>query len=386
MIRFLKAMGSLPPGHNPLRRASREARRRGVIFAALTISLSFATAHPAPAEPVKASDVVGRAVDGFVRPAYTALHEKASATAKDVEALCASPAQVGLDAARRDFSDLVDAWSTIEIVQFGPISENNRLERMLFWPDRKSIGLKQVQAALAAKDPTAADPAGIAGKSVAMQGLGALEYILHGTGAEELASAGGAYRCAYGAAVAGNIETIAADVDAAWRKPDGFAAVWQKPGPDNPVYRDGSEAVTDLLGVLIDGLELVRDVRVKGFLGANADADRPKQAIFWRSAKTADSLAANLDGMDRLFTVSRIGEALSDDARWMAESTHIQLVNGVADARAASGPIDAVLADPEKRARLEHFRLVTSSLSSLIGTRMTAEFGLTAGFSSLDGD
>ena len=144
--------------------------------------------------------------------------------------------------------------------------------------------------------------------------------------------------------------------------------------------------MTELLGVLIDGLEMVRDVRLKGFLGANADGDRPKQAIFWRSGKTTDSLAANLDGLDRLFKVSRIGEALSGDARWMAESTHIQLANGVADARAASGPIDAVLADPEKRAKLEHFRLVTSSLSGLVGTRMTAEFGLTAGFSSLDGD
>jgi predicted lipoprotein len=81
-----------------------------------------------------------------------------------------------------------------------------------------------------------------------------------------------------------------------------------------------------------------------------------------------------------------IGEALSDDARWMAQSTHIQLANGVADAHAASGPIDVVLADPVRREKLEHFRLVTSSLSGLIGTRMTAEFGLTAGFSSLDGD
>ncbi|MBN9242319.1 MAG: peptidase M75, Imelysin [Mesorhizobium sp.] len=369
MIRFLKAVASLPS-----------------IFAVLTISLSLAAAQSASAAPVKAADVIGRTVDGFVRPAYAALHERASAEAKAVKALCSSPSQANLDTARADFSALVDAWSTIEVVQFGPIREDNRLERMLFWPDRKSIGLKQVQAAIAAKDPSAADPAAIAGKSVAMQGLGALEYILYGTGADALGSAGGAYRCAYGAAVAGNIETMAADVDTAWKKPDGFAAIWRKPGPDNPVYRDGPEAVTELLGVLIDGLEMVRDVRLKGFLGANADGDRPKQAIFWRSGKTTDSLAANLDGLDRLFKVSRIGEALSGDARWMAESTHIQLANGVADARAASGPIDAVLADPEKRAKLEHFRLVTSSLSGLVGTRMTAEFGLTAGFSSLDGD
>jgi len=142
MIRFLKAVASLPS-----------------IFAVLTISLSLAAAQSASAAPVKAADVIGRTVDGFVRPAYAALHERASAEAKAVKALCSSPSQANLDTARADFSALVDAWSTIEVVQFGPIREDNRLERMLFWPDRKSIGLKQVQAAIAAKDPSAADPA-----------------------------------------------------------------------------------------------------------------------------------------------------------------------------------------------------------------------------------
>ena len=101
---------------------------------------------------------------------------------------------------------------------------------MLFWPDRKGIGLKQVQAALADKDATAADPATLAGKSVAMQGLGALEFVLFGTGAETLAATGDAYRCAYGAAIAGNLETIAAELDDAWQAPDGFAALWAESG------------------------------------------------------------------------------------------------------------------------------------------------------------
>jgi predicted lipoprotein len=335
---------------------------------------------------VKASDVIGRAIDGFVRPAYALLREQAAVTKKDVAALCQSPSQAHLDAARADFARLVGAWSQAEIIQFGPITEDNRLERMLFWPDRKSIGLKQVQAAIAGEDKTAGDPAAIASKSVAMQGLGALEYILHGTGADDLAGNDGGYRCSYGAAVAGNIEAIAATVDNAWAKPDGFAALWKNPGPDNPVYRDGTESVTELMEVFINGLEMVRDVRAKGFLGAKPDDDRPKGAIFWRSGLTGAALAGNLDGMDRLFQASEIGDALSEDARWMAESTHIQLTNGVADARSVTGPIDKALADPAQRAKLEHFRLVTSSLSSLIGTRMTAEFGLTAGFSSLDGD
>jgi predicted lipoprotein len=257
---------------------------------------------------------------------------------------------------------------------------------MLYWPDRKSIGLKQVQAALAAKDPTASDPAQLAGKSVAMQGLGALEFVLYGDGSEALAGKDDPYRCAYGAAIAKNTETMAADVDAAWKKPDGFAALWANPGPDNALYRDGTEAVTELVGVFINELEMVRDVRLKGFLGAKPDADKPRQAIFWRSRNTGLSLAGNLSGIDTLFEASKLGDALPEDARWMAESIHIQLVNGIATARSVQGPIDKALADPVEREKLEHFALITSSLSGLIGTRLTAEFGLTAGFSSLDGD
>lgn len=361
-------------------------RARGRLFAALTVFLSFAAVHPASAEPVKTADVIGRAVDGFVRPAYAALHEKASAEAKAVKALCASPSQANLAAVRTDFSTLVDAWSTIEIVQFGPIREDNRLERMLFWPDRKSIGLKQVQAALAAKDPTAADPAAIAGKSVAMQGLGALEFVLYGSGAEALAGKDDSYRCAYGAAISGNVETMAGEVSAAWDKPDGFAALWANPGPQNALYHNGGEAVTQLLGVFIEGLEITRDVRLKGFLGANPKADKPKQAIFWRSQYTTRSLAGNLTGMDALFGASRLGEALPEDTRWMAETAHIQFANGAAAARAVTGPMDEVLADPSRRAGLDRVLQITSSLSDLFGSKVTAAFGLTAGFSSLDGD
>jgi predicted lipoprotein len=219
-----------------------------------------------------------------------------------------------------------------------------------------------------------------------MQGLGALEFVLYGDGAEALTGKAGPYRCAYGAAVAGNIETMAGEVSAAWNKPDGFAALWANPGPQNALYRDGNEAVTELVGVFINELEMVRDVRLKGFFGGKPDADKPRQAIYWRSQNTTNSLAANLSGIDDLFQASKLGDALPPDARWMAESIHIQLVNGVATAKAVSGPIDKALADPALREKLDHFALITSSLSTLIGTRLTAEFGLTAGFSSLDGD
>lgn len=351
----------------------------------LALPLAFSCALPASAA-VKASEIVQRAVDGFIRPAYSTLAERAARTATDIKALCAKPDQQALDTARQDFAGLVEAWSAVELIRFGPITEENRLERMLYWPDRKGLGLKQVQAALSSEDATATDPKAIAGKSVAMQGLGALEFVLHGSGAETLPGKDGAYRCAFGGAIAGNIQTITGDVAAAWAKPDGFAATWAAPGPDNPLYRDGNEAITELAGVFINGLELVRDQRLKSFFGATPDADKPKQAIFWRSGLTGAALATDLDGMDRLFQASKLGDALPPDDRWIAESIHIQLVNGVATAKEVGSPIETALADPGQRAALDHFALITSSLTNLFGTRLTAAFGLTAGFSSLDGD
>lgn len=338
-----------------------------------------------PGHASKATDIVNGAIDGFVRPGYHAFHEAAAQLSAAAAALCAAPSQASLDEAREAFGSTVDAWSRIEIVRFGPVTEQNRLERVLFWPDRKGTGLRQVQAALAARDADATDATRLAGKSVAMQGLGALEYVFYGTGSEALA-AGDTYRCAYGAAISGNLQTIAGELDAAWASPDGFARTWSAPAPDNPLYRDGTEAVTELMDVFVTGTELVRDVRLGGFLGKEPVGDKPRQALFWRSGKTVDALAGNLAGMQALLEASKLDGALPADQAWLGGSANFEFANAQRAAAGAEGPIADVLADPEKRAKLAYFGLVTSSLSDIFGAQMSGALGLTAGFSSLDGD
>lgn len=357
-------------------------RRSTHRFALGLILLAVGTA---PALASKATDIVNAGIDGFIRPAYHAFHEAASELSRSGKALCSEPSQAALDASRGAFGRAVDAWSRIEIVRFGPVTEENRLERILFWPDRKGTGLKQVQAALADKDASAADAASLGRKSVAMQGFGALEFVLFGTGSEALAG-GDTYRCAYGAAIAGNMESIAAALDAAWAREDGFAHVWANPSPENPLFRDGTEAVTELMGVFVTGTELVRDVRLGGFFGKEAKDDKPRQALFWRSGKTVDAMAGNLDGMRALLEASRLAGALPADQSYIGREALFEFSNAANAAAGARGPVADTLADPDKRAKLGYFGLVTSSLSDIFGTQMSGALGLTAGFSSLDGD
>lgn len=329
--------------------------------------------------------VVRRAVDHFVRPAYANLLGDASALRDAVGTLCTSPSEAALKMARARFGVAVEALSAAEIIRFGPITEDNRLERQLFWPDRKGTGLKQVQAAIASDDKDVTDAEALAGKSVAMQGFGALEFVLFGTGAQELGGKDAAHRCRYGLAIAENLEHIAASVSSNWSSAHGYAETWTEPG--NDVYRDEREALTELLEVFVNGLELVRDVRLNGFLGTEPSADKPRSALFWRSGLTVDSLAGNLAAMQALFDTSRVADLLPAETQWLPRSIDFEFRNAARVTQALRGkPIADILADPTLRAKLDYLRVVTTSLSDLIGRQVTGQLGITAGFSSLDGD
>jgi predicted lipoprotein len=339
------------------------------------------------ASPVRAENpVIAAAVSGFVTPAYGAFQTASAELSDNMDTLCAEPSPDRLAAAQSGFAGAVTAWSEAEIIRFGPVTEENRLERILFWPDRRSTGLKQVQLALADKDATAADAATLKGKSVAMQGLGALEFILFGTGAEKLAAPGEDYRCSYGRAIAANVEEMASAIVAGWQDPAGISAQWASPGADNPLYRTDDEAITELLDIFIHGLEMVRNVRINGFLGEDADGNRPKQAIFWRSGAATASIAASLGGMRKLFEASQLAGLLPSDSAWIADSIGFEFDNAESALKAADGPVAEMLADPARREKLAYARIVTSSLSELFGVRLAGALGLTAGFSSLDGD
>jgi len=349
---------------------------------ALVVSL---LAFQIPAHAAAAGDIIGQAIKGFVRPAYGAFHAATAKLDGEVRALCADPSQFHLSAARSAFVATVAAWGQVEPFRFGPITEENRLERILYWPDRKGIGLKQVQAALAEADGTVTDPAKLSEKSVAMQGLGALEFILFGTGSDALAAKGAPHRCAYAQAAARNIEQMANAVMVAWDAPDGISQQWAAPGPGNPLYRSKDEAMTELFNVFVHGLEMVRDVRLNGFLGETPKDDRPKQAIFWRSQATDVSLGANMEGLQKLFDASGIGALLAPDSAWIAQSINFEFNTAGRMLTGASGPIDTVLAG-QQRNGLQAFRLISSHLSELFGVNLAGALGLTAGFSSLDGD
>lgn len=352
------------------------------------LALAFAVLPDRAEAGPKAEKVLAQAVDDVIRPGYRRFEESAGRLRTTMQALCASPSEANEAAANKAFGEAVTAWGAIEFVRSGPALEKNRFERVLYYPDRKGIALKQVQAILSKRDETATTAGGLAGKSVGVQGLTALEYVLFGTGNELLATEKDGHRCRYGAAIAESVHGVAGELATAWDAPDGIAADWKKPGPENPVFRTDGEAVTELIGIMVHGLEMVREQRIEAFFSGTGTGKRPnpKLALFWRSGKTWTALGANLEGLSDIWKKAHMESMLKDDQKSIASSIAFVLRSTTRAVSTINPDITSALSSPEETAKIDFLLLNTKDAISRISDDYGAALGIGAGFSFSDGD
>lgn len=324
-------------------------------------------------------------IEDAIRPGFARFDDHATKAAQSVNTLCETPSDQSLDAARIAFSDLVEAWGHVEFVRIGPLSADNRLERILFWPDRRGRGLKQVRDIIRTDDVSASAAESLGGKSVAVQGLLALEFVLFDDASDALAT-GDAFRCAYGRAIAENIEARAGELTTAWEDPDGIAALWLSPSSDNPLFRDESEQIKTLLQLIGDGAEIIKVQRLDPFLGETQESVKPKSAIFWRSGQTLNLLSANFEGLKAIVEAAELSALLEGNDARVTAGLIFELNNAIRTTEGVETALEDLSNDEAAFNQLNYARIVTQSIYDLAGTRIPTIFGLTSGFSSLDGD
>jgi predicted lipoprotein len=357
-----------------------------LLFAAAPAFAQEETLRPEIPADAEIRDVIARAVDGFIRPGYRDFHAATDMLASEMDALCAAPSPVTLAEAKAAFAEAARSWARVEIVRTGPAIEDNRFERILFYPDRKSTGLKQVQALLAKPDDSITAPGGLSGKSVAMQGFGALEFVLAGTGSEQLATETDSFRCRYGQAVARNIEQIAGEIVSLWDAPDGVQQAWKDPGRDNPLFRNEQEAMTALLGILVHGAEMVRDQRIETFYKGEDSQTFPRQALFWRSGNTWTMVEANLKGLRDLIEASGMVALLPDDQTSIIGSTDFVLKSMLRVTGEMNSDLEVAVSDDAQRQKLDFLLVNGRDLIGRLNDQYGGAIGLTSGFSFSDGD
>lgn len=352
----------------------------------LFFALALLALLQASITPVQAHEkaILDNVLNHYIQPSYARFHEASKQLNQSVSKLCNMPNNVHLSEAQKRFREVVEAWGAVEWFRVGSIASENRIERIFFFPDRKSRGLRQVQAALSKQDETVFELMKLQEKSVALQGLGALDFLLFGAGANTLIS-GNSFRCGFAKSVSQNLLSISDDVYRSWQSDD-IKNIWRFPEKGNPLYRTEQEAMGLIIGTLIHGLEAIRDTRINVFLREEPKRDRPKSAPLWRSKETMASIAANLVGLEELFTQSQIEKILPEDTRYLGNTIRFEFDQSIDVASELNFSVSDLLADPEKRDKLEYLRLTINFIIARLNDELSPAIGITAGFSFGDGD
>ena len=328
------------------------------------------------------------ALTRVIRPGYEDFAVTTAVLKKRTDTLCQAPSPDALRETKAAFAAAVESWSKIEILRFGPVTADERYERLFFWPDPRAIGLRQAQRVLAKKDESVTSPDTLAKKSVALQGFPAFEFLLYGKGAEGLIekSEAGVFRCRFAAAVAANIAKIAKNVEEAWGPDAPFTQGYLAPGPHDPAYRTPKGVTLELFKAFSAGIELVRDQKLAKPLGASLDRARPRLAAFWRSGLTFPNMAGNLKGVRALFVDGGLAAVVETVSPGIEKSVLFDLDRVIRVLAAETEPIAEVVRDPAERNQLEALRVALKSARGTASSLIAEGAGLSFGFNAMDGD
>ncbi len=327
------------------------------------------------------------AVDDYVLPAYAALVEATGALAEQSEGFCRKPDEASLAALRQRYHRAMDAWQYVQPVRLGPIEQELRAYRIQFWPDKRQSVNRHLSELLARSDEDALKPRNFARSSVAVQGFSALERLLFETGITAAAFSGAEqarFRCRLTVAITRNLHTVAREVVNGWER--GEASHRQSiatAARGNAVYTDSDEVSARLFNGLHTQLELMIEQKLRAPLGPSDERARGRLSESWRSGRSLENLARNLDGVRALLQSAFLSRLVDPPL-----TRRIQQQLTLCEERLSEIglPLSQAVADDTQRPRVEALARALTGLKQLVVGKLAPALEIPIGFNSLDGD
>ncbi len=363
---------------------------RRCIAIGLAVVVGLVMARPGMAqEGFDHAGLARRTLEDHIRPGYARLSAATATLAQALTQFCDGTSGADRSVVVTAFDGVVTAWGRIEHIDFGPITSDNRRERFYYWPDRRGIGAQQVAKALRSGDETVTDPERLIGKSVALQGLGALEAILF---SDPAAHRPGSHACRFSRAVAGAVDRLVKAVVGEWSDPQGFAARWLAPGPGNAVYLKPAETTLALAKAYDRGIERIRDTRIAGPLGFTPQQRKSPPPLL-PSGRSMLLVTANIQGIIDLVERGGIGAAIvASDVAGKDVAIRFGMELSVKELRTALAVAEEIrgVKRPFEEAKAKQRMIAMGFPLKNARTQAVALFeraaGLSLGFNASDGD
>ena len=334
-----------------------------------------------PADPQQ--QVSQALTDGVILPIYSAWHEADRQLAASALAFCSD--QQNLAEARQAFATAQSAWAAVQPALLGPLAEGNRAWQVQFWPDKKNLVARQVEALLNKKPDIS--PTDLDKSSVVVQGLTAYEYLLFDAALDLNNPEQKARYCPLLVAVGEHQQALAADVLASWQSDEGIAAQLKR--FPNARYAEAPEALAELLRTQVSAIDGLKKKLGTPMGRQSKGQPQPYQAEAWRSQASLSNLAASVASAERIWLGA---EQDGIQALLNAEQTELkQRINAAySDTRQrlanAQRPLGELLSDEAGRAELNALYDSLSALHRLHEADLAKTLGIQLGFNAHDGD
>lgn len=345
------------------------------------VLLALGLSACAPQDPQQQASAA--LADGVLLPAYGAWQQSNRQLAESAKAFCAGSQDLG--STQQAFLADVASWAALQPLLVGPLAEGNRAWQVQFWPDKKNLVQRQVEALLKSKPQL--QQADLEQASVVVQGLSAYEYVLFDAAIDLSDAAQKARYCPLLAAIGEHQQRLSAEVLALWQAEDGMAA--QLKAFPNARYAEAGEAVAELLRAQVNALDGMKK-KLGTALGRQSKGQpQPYQAEFWRSNASLASLAASLASAERLWLGANkdgLRSLLGDDQQALAERIDRQYASTRLQLAALQRPLGELLAEEAGRTELNAFYAELDQLHRLQGSELAKLLGIQLGFNAHDGD
>ena len=354
-------------------------RRRFLVFAFLCSAPWAAQSGVLPDSDYAA--LVKAVIDQVVVPACIGHARAMRRLGPVIEQHCMGDSATDTSSVRAAFDEAMDAWQRVSPFGLGPVMRGAGRARIAFWPGRPSSAARQMRTVLRKRDESLLDPGQLAGKSVAIKDLQALERLLFDVPRD-------AYTCGLAGAIARYQSNLAEDILHEWTKEGGFRQAALAAGAASDEYADDAEVARDVMRVLSESLDAVIAQKLEAPLGESAAKAKPKRAESWRSERSMRNIVLNIESIRALVEtsggfadlVTAHGESeLADDLRK-------GLADAASKARAVALPLRDAVSDPGARANLLALVGSLRALRTLVTGPLSRTTGLLIGFNSQDGD
>lgn len=274
------------------------------------------------------------------------------------------------------FHHTQSAWSHLQSLMVGPLSEGNRSWQVQFWPDKRNMVARQTEALLdefADLNQQQLDDA-----SVVVQGLTAFEYVVFDEHTE-VADNRQRY-CPLLIGIARHQQQLSTAVLDLWQRPDGMLA--QLTAFPNDRYANAGEALAGILRVQITGVDTLKKKLGTPMGRFNNGVPQPYQAEAWRSRHSTENLLASLNGAQAVWERVR---PLVGDVGLVGDID--QAYGRVRDKlEALSAPLMVRVQNPAGQAQLQALYADLDTLENLQQVDLARHLGIQIGFNANDGD